>query len=106
MTIEILLEFIENSDKRLSEKYNFKDNETKIMAHTIKVSEEFGELCNEVLAHNSMQRSEKLELLDKTNLQKEFADVIFSTLVLAKALNIDVKKALNDRMETISKRLL
>ncbi len=51
-----------------------------------------------------MQRKQKLKNLDKENLHGEFADVIITTLLLAKAMNIDIEKALEKKIEKINKR--
>jgi len=63
-----------------------------------------GELCDEILAHNSMQRKQKLDNHNKDNLSEEFADVIITTLLLAKAMNVDIEKALERKIEKVNKR--
>jgi len=70
----------------------------------VKLAEEFGELCDEVLAYNSMQRKDKLDNIVEGNLAEEFADVIITSLLLANAMNVDIEKALEKKMEKIDKR--
>ena len=105
MEFKDLLKFIEIEDERLKEYYGgYSDQEKRILARTVKLTEELGELCNEVLAYNSLQRKQKLDNHDKENLPEEFADVIITTLLLAKAMNIDIEKALERKIEKINKR--
>jgi NTP pyrophosphatase (non-canonical NTP hydrolase) len=62
MELEDLLKFIEVEDERLKKYYGgYSDQEKRILARTVKLTEELGELCNEVLAHNSLQRKQKLD---------------------------------------------
>lgn len=104
MDLKELLEFLEEEDKRIRNHYGYTDQEKRILARTVKLTEELGELCEEVLSHSAMQRTDKLSKHDKENIHKEFADVIFSSILLARSMNIDVEKALKNRMEEIKKR--
>lgn len=100
-----LLKFIEIEDKRLKKHYfNNIDNSKLILARAIKITEELGELCKEVLLYYSFQRKEKLEQHQKENLPEEFADVIITTLLLAKAMHVDIEKALEKKIEKINNR--
>ena len=106
MELKELLEFIDLENKRLIERFgkNSSTQQERILARTVKLTEELGELCNEVLAFNGDQRQEKLDKHDKNNLPNEFADVIITTLLLAKSMNVDVRKALVNKIEKINKR--
>jgi NTP pyrophosphatase (non-canonical NTP hydrolase) len=105
MTFEELLQWIDLEDGRLRERFgNYPDEEKRILARTVKVSEELGELCDEVLSFNSMQRQEKLDEDKSENLSAEFADVLITTLLLAKTMGVDVREALGKKIEKINKR--
>ena len=105
MELRELLKFIEIEDERLKKYYGgYSDQEKRILARTVKLTEELGELCDEILAHNSMQRKQKLDNHNKDNLSEEFADVIITTLLLAKAMNVDIEKALERKIEKVNKR--
>ena len=77
--------------------------EKDILAKTVKLTEEVGELANDILATLSIQRKSKLEEFDKTNLYQEVADIIISTIVLANILRVDVDRAVKEKMEKIVK---
>ncbi|MFA4817371.1 MAG: MazG nucleotide pyrophosphohydrolase domain-containing protein [Parcubacteria group bacterium] len=105
MNLNDLLEFIKLEDKRLKKNHeNYSDQEKRILARTVKLSEEVGELCNEVLLFNAMQRKDKQNDYDGKNLPNEIADVLIVTLLLAHAMNVDVEKALESKIEKINKR--
>jgi len=105
MELKELLEFIdlENQDSLKIGK-NSPTQKERILARTVKLTEELGELCNEILAFNGDQRQEKLDKHDKNNLPNEFADVIITTLLLAKSMNVDIKESLIKKIEKINKR--
>lgn len=100
-----ILEFIDIEDKRLRGAHeNYSDEEKRALARMVKLSEEVGELADEVLAFNSMQRSEKQERHSKESVAGEVADVLIVTMLLAKTLGVDVEDALQKKIEKINKR--
>lgn len=99
-----MLKFIEIESKRIQTAYFDDDNEKAVLAIAVKISEELGELSEQVLAHHSMQRKDKLQTIDKSKLSEEFADVLITSLILAKTMNIDVKEALKKKIEKINQR--
>jgi len=100
--------FIKEQAQRLKDYYaelNL-DEQNIILAGTVKLTEELGELCQEILAHQSIQRKEKLHSYAKENLEAEFADVIITPLILAEWMGIDIEKALEKKIEKIKKRFI
>lgn len=75
--------------------------EKDILAKTVKLSEEVGELSNDILSILSLQRESKLRKFDKKNLYEEFADIIISTIILANATRVDISRAVKDKMNKI-----
>lgn len=107
MQMEDLKKFIKKEDQRLIKYYgNFKDEEKHILARTVKLTEELGELCDEVLSHYSLQRQDKLDKRDTNNLSEEFADVVITTFLLAEAMKVDIEKALKQKIVKINKRYM
>lgn len=96
--------FVEEEIKRLDLYYKNKNKSEFEMVAGFKIIEELGELFSEVLAHKGYQRKEKLEKLDKEEIKKEFADLIFTVLILAKRFNINIEEAIKTKMEEIKKR--
>ncbi len=106
MELKELLEFIDLENRRLIEEFgkNYSTKKEVILTRTVKLTEELGELCDEVLASGGYQRQEKLDKRSSDNLSYEFADVIICTLLLAKSMDIDIKEALVKKIEKINKR--
>lgn len=104
MELKELLKFIEIENGRLKKRYLNLDKEKMILAQTVKINEELGELCNEILKHCSLQRKEKLDNMDKKDIEEEFSDVVITTLLLAKSMDIDIENALKEKMSKINKR--
>jgi NTP pyrophosphatase (non-canonical NTP hydrolase) len=104
MQIKELQKFIKKEDKRLRKKFSKEDEEKRILARMVKVTEEVGELADEVLGYNSMQRKEKLDKHEKDNLSDEFADVVITTFLLAEIMKVDIEKALEHKIKKIDKR--
>ena len=104
MDFNELLQFIDTEDERIIKHFGSPTKNERILSRTVKLTEELGELCNEVLAYNGDQRKDKLLNHDKDNLPNEFADVIIVTLLLAKTMDVDIKEALKNKIEKINKR--
>ena len=106
MDFKELGEFIDTEDRRLIERFGdlMPTQQEKILARTVKLTEELGELCNEVLAFNGDQRKEKLHNHNTDTLSEEFADVIIVALLLAKTMDVNVEEALRKKIEKIHRR--
>jgi len=60
MNLKDLLKFIAREDKRSEKYYGHRlDKEKRVLARTVKLTEELGELASEVLAHYCLQRKQK-----------------------------------------------
>ena len=78
--------------------------EQEILSRTVKLNEEVGELCNDILAILKMQRKAKLENFDKHNMYEEFADVIITTIQLANSAGVDIERAISDKIKKVEER--
>lgn len=75
--------------------------EKDILARTVKLSEEVGELSNEILSSLSLQRKSKLDKFDVKNLYEEFADIILASISLANSMNVDLDRAVDAKMKKL-----
>lgn len=105
MTFKKLLQFIDSESERLK-KYKGEDvsQRERVLFRTVKLMEELGEFCNEIMTLNGKQRDEKLKNYKKGNLEEEFADVIITTLLVAESIDINVEKSLERKINKIKKR--
>lgn len=78
--------------------------EQEILSRTVKLNEEVGELCNDILSILKLQRKAKLENFDKKNMYQEFADVIMTTIQLANAAGVDVERAIDDKIKKVEQK--
>lgn len=107
MNIKNLQEKIKVLNQKTRPHYKlYSQTEKEILTKTVKLNEEVGELCNDVLSILQLQRKAKLEKFDKRNIYQEFADVIITTVQLAVAAGVDVERALGDKLKVIEEKYL
>lgn len=105
MNIKNLQEKMKTIDERVSPKYKlYTPKEREILTKTVKLNEEVGELCNDILAVLKLQRKSKLERFEKRNFYEEFADVLITVISLANTAGVDIERALNDKIKKIEER--
>lgn len=107
MDIKDLQEQIAEADAKTSPHYKlYTQKEKAILTKTVKLNEEVGELCNDILGILRLQRKAKLDKFDRRNIYQEFADVIITTFQLASVAGVDLERAIKDKIKTIEKRRL
>lgn len=74
----------------------------RLLLKSLKISEEVWEFHNEILWHVGFSRVWKEHSRDE--LEKECADVILSTLLVADDLWIDIEKVLEKKLEIVFER--
>lgn len=79
----------------------YSQTEKEILTKTVKLNEEVGELCNDILSVLKLQRRAKLEKFDKRNIYEEFGDVVITTIQLAVAAGVNIDRAVNDKLKKI-----
>ena len=115
MKFEELQLFIDKEHNRLEVLYQDQvkrdlENPLKLISHKrslgriVKLNEEIGELCEAVLCELGLQRKAKLNKYKRSQLQDELGDVIITTMLLAKELDIDVKKSIKKKIKKIEQR--
>ncbi len=105
MNFNNLQEIIKVMDENKKPHYKlYTQREKEILTKTIKLNEEVGELCNDILSVLKLQRKSKLDKFDKRNFYEEFADVIITTVQLANSAGVDVNRAITDKIKKIEAR--
>lgn len=84
----------------------YSQTEKEILTKTVKLNEEVGELCNDILSILKLQRKAKLDKFNKSNIYQEFADVIITTMQLAVAAGVDVERAVGDKLKKIEEKYM
>lgn len=107
MNLKAIQEKIKVLNEKTKPHYKlYTQTEKEILTKTVKLNEEVGELCNDILSILRLQRRAKLEKFDKRNIYSEFADVIITTIQLAGAAGVDIERAVHDKLRLIEKRFL
>lgn len=107
MNLKSLQEKIKLLNEKTRPQYKlYSPVEKEILTKTVKLNEEVGELCNDILSILKLQRRAKLQNFDKRNMYEEFADVIITAMQLAIAAGVDVERAVGDKLKKIEDRYL
>lgn len=107
MNLQTLENRIRSLSAKISQGYKFTTKQERdILVQTVKLNEEVGELCNDILGILKLQRKAKQKVFDKRNIYEEFADVIITTIVLAQTTGVDLERALREKLEKIEQRYL
>lgn len=105
MNLKSLQEKIKLLNEKTRPQYRlYSQEEKEILTKTVKLNEEVGELCNDILSILKLQRKSKLQRFDKRNMYEEFADVIITAMQLAIAAGVDVERAVGDKLKKIEER--
>lgn len=81
------------------------DKKTERLLAMCKLSEECGELSEVILTSLGYQRQSKLDNYKIEDLEGEIADVIIQTMAIAELFDVDVSKAVLNKMEKVENKL-
>jgi len=106
MNLKSLQEKVKMLNEKTSPQYRlYSQKEKEILTKTVKLNEEVGELCNDILSILKLQRRAKLQKFDRRNMYEEFADVIITAMQLAITAGVDVERAVGDKLKKIEERI-
>ncbi|MGE5041853.1 MAG: MazG-like family protein [Candidatus Levyibacteriota bacterium] len=107
MNLKSIQEKVKIMDQKTRPHYKlYTQTEKEILTKTVKLNEEVGELCNDILSILKLQRKAKLDKFNKSNIYQEFADVIITTIQLASAAGVDVERAVQDKLKKIEEKYM
>lgn len=104
MISDSFLTWIALQSAKLDRHFGSATKREEVLARLAKLTEECGELADEVLASDGHQRKEKLADKQNDSLGHELADVLITTLLLAEKMRIDVNVALKKKVGKIDRR--
>lgn len=99
--------FIHKIDSFFRKKDNDLDFESRNLARLVKIGEEYGELCKDVLQYvRAYKKNDKehMEVL-RPNMEEEFADMIITIHMLAKSMEVDIDKVVQEKMPKVEQKL-
>ncbi len=106
MEIKELQKEVDVLDARIAKHFNQEQGEDRASILMLKMGEEYGELCEAVLARDGFQRKAKLDKASESDVGDEIADLLVTTLALAVNFNLNIEEILQDELETIRKRFV
>jgi len=105
MTLAQFKKFFKREHQRMVEYWGNKENQKqRTLFRTIKLSEEVGEVCEEILGFTAQQRKKKIRKFNKEKLAEEIADVIVVAILLAENLDINIWKAIEKKIKKVERR--
>jgi len=90
VTLEELMQQSREIHELVSLAFPIESENEALYARTLKLMEELGELANEILAKQGLQRQSKLAKHTQQDLEDEFGDVLLTVLMLGIELDLDV----------------
>lgn len=105
MTLEELQKFIREEHKRaVATCKDFETKDRRTLIRAIKLMEELGELCEEIVGFSATQREEKMRPENQERVAEELADVLIVALLLAENMELNVFSAIEDKIKKIEAR--
>jgi NTP pyrophosphatase (non-canonical NTP hydrolase) len=96
--------YIDDEDRHISKLYGDDDKRAKLLARTVKLAEETGEVSDAILSFLRDQRRDKLGTKHGSEIGKELADVVIVCALIAKTADIDISEALEIKAHKNKKR--
>lgn len=90
LSLEQMLREYQDIHMMLNAQWPLETQNERIFARMLKLTEELGELSNEVLTKMGLQRQSKIDAFKERHLEDELADVIGSALLLAIEMDVDI----------------
>jgi NTP pyrophosphatase (non-canonical NTP hydrolase) len=80
------------------------DPEKELLYRHLKLTEEVGELSNDIMSYLWHQRKEKLDEFELDNLGHEVVDVILAALLVGKMTWVDLQQAFDYKINKVKTR--
>lgn len=77
-----------------------------MLARTLKMMEELGELSDAILSSMQLQRASKVSQFEHVHVEDEFADVLGCIMLLGIELDIDIESVIKRKISFTRERLV
>lgn len=104
-TLEQMMSDYRDIHLLLNAQWPLESENERLFGRMLKLTEEVGELSNEVLTKLGLQRQSKIDAYREHHLEDELADVIGSAVLLAIELDIDLAAIMKRKIEFTADRL-
>lgn len=90
----------------IKEKWPIENHEKRVLARTLKMMEELGELSDAILSSMQLQRASKVSQFQQVHLDDEFADVLGCVILLGIELDINIEEVMRRKIQFTQERLV
>jgi NTP pyrophosphatase (non-canonical NTP hydrolase) len=104
MDMKELVAFAALQESRFKTMRGLQTDSERTYAYLAKLGEEYGELCEQILALQGHQRAEKADKFGTEKLGGELADVAIVLFVIAQNLGVDLPAAIGKKVEVVNER--
>lgn len=104
MTLKQLTSEYQKIADFINQRWPLKNKEQRIFARFMKLTEETGEMADEVLTSMNLQRESKIAEFSQQNVADELADVLASVILLANELEIDLDEIMRRKLKYTRQR--
>jgi len=106
MSLQDLIAEFRQIKAMLSERWPIENHEQRVLARTLKMMEELGELSDEILSSMKLQRASRVNEFSQEHLEEEFADVLSCVMLLGIELDIDIEKVIKQKIGFTRNRIV
>ncbi len=90
----------------IKEKWPIENHEKRVLARTLKMMEELGELSDAILSSMQLQRASKVSEFEEVHVADEFADVLGCVILLGIELDINIEEVIKRKIRFTQERLI
>ncbi len=105
LSLEQLIQDYKDISLMLNAQWPLDTPNERLSGRMLKLTEETGELANEVLTKMGLQRQSKIDAFEEVHLEDELADVMGSVILLAIELDIDIATIMRRKIAHTIERL-
>lgn len=105
ITLQELITQYQHIAQTINTQWPIENHDQRVLARTLKMMEELGELSDEILSSMHLQRQAKISQFDQVNLADEFADVLACVILLGIELGIDIESVIRRKISNTHQRL-
>lgn len=106
LTLQALIAEYRHIATLIKERWPIENHEQRVLARTLKMMEELGELSDAILSSMQLQRASKVSEFRAIHLDEEFADVLACIILLGIELDINIEEVIKRKILFTQERLV
>ncbi len=106
VTLQELISEYRHIAQLIKERWPIENHEKRVLARTLKMMEELGELSDAILSSMQLQRASKVSHFEQVHVDDEFADVLGCVILLGIELDINIEEVIKRKISFTQERLV